>query len=131
MKHSQTIGIIATILLVALCFLPWIYIPSQQITVSGFASEGTRFGKPGLFHTVLSVLMLGGFLLPAIWAKRTNVFLAALNLAWSFRNYLLLSACLMGECPEKKPALYGIFAVSLVIQVMSLLPKMNLPAKKA
>jgi hypothetical protein len=131
MKHSQTIGILAVIVLAVLCFFPWIHIPGREITVTGFSSEGTRFGKPGLFHMVFSVLMLICFLLPAIWAKRTNVFLAALNLAWSFRNYLLLSACFMGECPEKKPALYGIVLLALLIQVMSLLPKVKLPAQKA
>ncbi len=125
MKYSQTIGIIACLILVALCFFPWSFIASQQITVSGFHAEGTSFGKPGLFTAVLSAVMLLFFSLNTIWAKRSNVFIAAFNLAWSVRNYLLLSSCMMGECPEKKPALYAVFFVSLLIQFMTFLPKIN------
>lgn len=123
MKHSQTIGILACIALLGICFLPWSYIASRQITISGFYAAGTHFGKPGLFNTAMCVIMLVLFAVPAVWAKRSNVFAAALNLAWSFRNYLLLSSCMMGECPEKRPALYGLLLLSVIIQVMALLPK--------
>lgn len=129
MKHSQTIGIIATLALVAICFLPWSYIASRQITITGFQAVGTNFGKPGLFTVILSGIMLVMFTVPAIWSKRTNVFIAALNLAWSFRNYLMISTCLMGECPEKKPALYAQVVLSAVILLMTLLPKLDLKGK--
>jgi hypothetical protein len=129
MKHSQTIGIIAVLILAILCFMPWSYIASRQLTVSGMHAEGTNFGKPGLFHLILCGLMIMLFLIPRIWAKRTNVFVAALNLAWAFRNYLLISACMMGECPEKKPALYLILILAVLAQLMALLPKVNMAPK--
>ncbi|MEA3426489.1 MAG: hypothetical protein U9R46_09600 [Bacteroidota bacterium] len=129
MKYSQTIGIIATLALVAICFLPWSYIASRQITITGFQAVGTNFGKPGLFTVILSGIMLVMFAVPAIWSKRTNVFIAALNLAWAFRNYLMISTCLMGECPEKKPALYIQVALSILILLMTLLPKLDLKGK--
>lgn len=129
MKYSQRIGIAAAIGIMALCFLPWSYIPSKQITVTGFFAVGTNFGKPGLFNFILCIVMLIMFAVPAVWAKRTNVFAGALNLAWSFRNFLLLSSCMMGECPEKKPALYLLVLFSLVTQVMAFLPKINVAGK--
>lgn len=129
MKYSQTIGIIACIALTGICFLPWSFIASQQITVTGFHAAGTSFGKPGLFNTIMCAIMVILFVVPAVWAKRTNVFVAALNLAWSFRNYLLLSACMMGECPEKKPALYILLFLSVTIQLMAFLPKIKLAPK--
>jgi hypothetical protein len=128
MKHSQTIGIIASLLVITLCFFPWSYVVSKQITISGFQTAGTSFGKPGMFNIILCSLMILFFLLPRIWAKRTNMFIAALNLAWSFRNFILVSGCMMGECPEKRPALYGILILSMGIQFMTLLPKIKLPA---
>ncbi|MES2005978.1 MAG: hypothetical protein V4450_15780 [Bacteroidota bacterium] len=128
MKHSQTIGIIAALAMMGTCFLPWSFIASQNITVTGFYAEGTNFGKPGLFNVVMCAIMLVMFAIPAIWSKRTNVFVAAMNLAWSFRNYLLLSSCMMGECPEKKPALYFLLVLAFIIQAMTLLPK--LPVKQ-
>lgn len=130
MKHSQVIGIIAVLAMAVLCFMPWTFIASRQITVTGMHAEGTNFGRPGLFHLILGTVAAIMFLVPRIWAKRTNVFVAALNIAWAFRNYLLLSSCMMGECPEKKPALYMLLLVAVVIQIMALLPKVTLPPPK-
>lgn len=130
MKHSQVIGIIAVLAMAVLCFMPWTFISSRQITVTGMHAEGTNFGRPGLFHLILGTVAAIMFLVPRIWAKRTNVFVAALNIAWAFRNYLLLSSCMMGECPEKKPALYLLLLVAVIIQIMALLPKVTLPPPK-
>ncbi|MEN9684455.1 MAG: hypothetical protein RLZZ28_241 [Bacteroidota bacterium] len=126
MKYSQHIGIVTILLLIGIGFLPLSYIASKNITVTGFASAGTSFGKPALLHLILGIAMLAMFCIPKIWSKRTNVLLAALNLAWSFRNYLLLSSCMMGECPEKKPALFGLVFLSALILLMAFLPKMEL-----
>lgn len=124
MKYSQRIGIVAAVAIMAVCYLPWSYIAGPNISISGFHTEGTSFGRPGLMNTALCVLMLIFFSVPAIWAKRTNVFIAAVNLAWSFRNYLMVTACMMGVCPEKKIGLYLLLFFSVVAQVMALLPKM-------
>ena len=126
MKHSQLIGNIAAVSILCICFFPWSYIPSAQVTVSGFHAEGTSFGKPGVLNCLLCLVAIVLFSIPAIWAKRTNVFIAALNLAWAFRNYLLLSFCMMGECPEKKIALYGLMGISIVMLVMTFLPKIDI-----
>ncbi|MES2371058.1 MAG: hypothetical protein V4557_00660 [Bacteroidota bacterium] len=129
MKYSQRIGIIATIALMADCFLPWVFIASKQITVSGFIAIGTNFGKPGLLNFIMCVIMLVMFAVPAIWAKRTNVLVAALNLAFSIRNFIVLPFCMAGECPEKKIGLYLLVLLAAVIQVMALLPKMEVKKK--
>lgn len=125
MKYSQLIGIIAVLALLGICFMPWTIIASKNIVVTGFASEGTNFGKPGYLNAILSAICLLLFATPKIWAKRTNVFIAAINLAWAFRNYLLLSGCLLGECPEKKAGLYLVLLAAGIIQVMALLPKIK------
>lgn len=124
MKYSQRIGIAAVVVIMALCFLPWSIIPGRQVAITGFHTEGTSFGKPALFNMAMCVVMLVLFAVPAIWAKRTNLFVAALNLAWSVRNYILVSGCLMGECPEKKTALYLLVVFSIIAQLMALLPKL-------
>jgi hypothetical protein len=128
MKHSQLIGIIAVLALIGICFMPWTFIASKNIIVTGFSAEGTSFGKPGYLNVILSSVCLILFIIPKIWAKRTNVFIAAINLAWAFRNYLLLSSCLLGECPEKKAGLYLLLLAAIVIQAMALLPKINVEA---
>lgn len=129
MKYSQRIGILASLAVMTVCFLPWSYIVSKHLLITGLSAEGTNFGKPGLFNFILCVVMLILFALPAVWAKRTNVFIGALNLAWAFRNYILVSACMMGECPEKKTGLYLLVLFAIVMQLMALLPKMPVKSK--
>ena len=123
MKYSQQIGIIAAFILLALCFLPWTVIESKGLTISGFVAEGTSFGRPGLFHVFFCTAAILFFAIPRIWTKRTNVFIGAINLAWAIRNYVLVSSCMFGECTVKQPALYGILACAIVIQIMVLFPK--------
>ena len=56
MKYSQPIGIAATLTLMAVCFLPWSFVVSQQITVTGFHAPGTNVGKPGLFNFAMCII---------------------------------------------------------------------------
>jgi uncharacterized membrane protein YuzA (DUF378 family) len=130
MKYSQQIGFIAALALIGICFLPWSFIHSQQITVSGVSAVGTSYGKPGLVNIFFSSVMILFFLLPKIWAKRTNVFISAFNLAWAIRNYILVSTCMFGECPEKKPALYALVALAAIMQLMTFFPTVNIEKKK-
>ena len=129
MKYTQTIGIIAALVVLICSFLPRSIVVSEQITISGFDTKGTRFGKPGLFLNFFTIIVIVLFLIPAIWAKRTNIFIGAIVFTWSLRNYILVSTCLMGECPVKQPALYALVVASGVVMLMTLLPKLNSPKK--
>ncbi len=130
MKYSQQIGIAAAIGLIVCCFFPWSVIVSKNLSISGFATEGTSFGRPGLFHLIVCSASVLFFIVPRIWAKRTNVFIGAINLAWAIRNYVLVSSCMFGECPEKQPALYIVLSCAIIIQLMVLFPKMPVGNKK-
>ncbi|HYK43916.1 MAG TPA: hypothetical protein VEV83_02025 [Parafilimonas sp.] len=128
MKYSQLLGVFGVIALAGVCYMPWSVIPEKHLTVTGMSTAGTDFGKPGLMHVVLGVLLIAFFLVPKLWAKRINVFVAAINLAWGIRNYILLSTCYMGECPVKKPGLFLMLSLCTFIQVMTLFPKIELPS---
>lgn len=127
MKNSQVIGILMAIVVIASCFFPWVYIESKQINVSGLNAVGTNFGKPGKMILYLTSFSIVLFLINKIWAKRINVFVTAFCFAWSIRNYLVLSACFAGECPEKQWALYVLVLASAMMMVMSFLPKIKIP----
>jgi hypothetical protein len=129
MKYAQTIGILACLVVLICSFLPWSIVVSEQITISGFDTKGTSFGRPGLFLNFFTIIALIFFVVPFIWAKRTNIFIGAIVFAWSVRNYILVSTCLMGECPVKQPALYVLVGASFVIMIMTLLPKINTTKK--
>ncbi len=123
MKYSQQIGFFAAILVLVACNMPWVTIASLDTTINGFYTDKTNFGRPGIMQTVLSASMLLLFLINRIWAKRTNIFLGALSFAWSVRNYIIVSTCAMGECPEKKAGLYLLVASTFIALMMSFLPK--------
>jgi len=128
MKYSQLFGIIAVFALVAICYLPWSYISEKNIIVTGMSAPGTMFGKPGLMHFVLGVPLIIFFIIPKIWAKRINVFIGAINIAWCIRNYILLTTC-DTECPHIKAGLILSMALSSFILVMTFFPKIKMPVK--
>jgi len=117
MKYSQWIGVAASLLLIAACFLPWAYYPDLQKNFTGFFSELNRYGRPGKVLVFLAVLALILFLTPRIWAKRTNMLLGAVILAFSIRSYIVFTACYRGICPDKKE---GIFLILIAPVIMTL-----------
>lgn len=125
MKYSNYIGVAAALALIATCFLPWVYISSIHATITGLDSRLTNYGKPGIIHIVLCVFSIILFLTPKVWAKRTNVIVSSLNFVWAIRNFLVITLCQMGECPEKKPGIYAVIILSFLIMIMAMLPKME------
>jgi len=127
MKHSQTIGIVLCLILFYFTTQPLVIIESKNLTITGWSSTGTNFGLPGKFIMYIGTLALIFFALPFVWAKRFNMAFAALLIAWSFRNFMVLSTCQMGECPQKQFALYACIVISIAILIMTFLPKIKLP----
>lgn len=129
MKYSQHIGIFASLLVIGLCFLPWIEVPSLQLILNGIngkVNSSLTFGTQVKPHSFFCVIMILLFLIPKIWAKRANIFFAVLHLGWSIKNFILFSMCRFGECPNIKPALYLLVVFAVIIQVTTFLPKINI-----
>lgn len=126
MKHSQWIGIGAAILLIIACFLPWAFYPDLNKHFTGFFSEENRYGKPGLLFTGLALLGIAFFLIPRIWAKRWNLLVAALILAWAIRSFILFSTCYKAICPKKEIGIWIMLAASAIIMLMTFFPDLRL-----
>jgi hypothetical protein len=120
------VGLFAVILLIVSCFLPWVIIPSKDIVVSGVESTGTNFGKPGYTHFVLSFFFIIFHFIPRLWAKRSNLLVVALNIAWAIRNYFIISMCREGDCPEKQIGLWLVLLASILILIAALFPDIKL-----
>lgn len=131
MRFMKWIGFIAAITLAVACFFPWIFIESHKIVVSGVNAEGTDFGKPGYFHFFFIAFFLLFNFTSKVWAKRSNLLVAALNLAWAVRNYFIITVCRMGDCPEKKFAIYILIPASLLMLIAALFPDIKLKEKKS
>src|ERR1700722_3177142 len=128
MKYSQWIGIAASLLLVGATFMPWAYFPDLGKDFTGFFSELNRYGRPGEILMFLSAVMILLFVLPKIWAKRCNIVVAAMTIAFSIKCYILYTACYRGICPEKRIGIFLILLAAGIAMAASLLP--DLPIKQ-
>ena len=128
MKYSQWIGIAAALLLVAASFMPWGYFPDLRKEFTGFFSEQNRYGRPGKFLTLLSMVMIVLFAIPKVRAKRTNLVVAAITVAFAIRSYILFTGCYRGICPEKRVGIFVVLTSAAITLVASLLP--DLPVKQ-
>ena len=117
----------ATVLVVSV-FFPWVIIQSKNIVVSGMHAEGTAYGKPGLLSLFFTALVVLFSLVPRVWAHRITIFSSALHAGWALRNFLLLSVCQGGECPQRQPFFYVYLVSSILLLVAVLMQEIKLPA---
>ncbi len=125
MRYSNQLSIFVAVLLIAICFAPWVYIPPIDTTVTGWDTGKTNLGKPGLMNILFAASTIILTLLPSIWAKRVNVFICSFSFSWAIRNYLLTTHCEMGECPEKKYGIYALLALTFILLIFSFFPQIK------
>ena len=130
MRYMKWIGLFAVILLIVSCFLPWVIITSKNIVVSGVDSAGTNFGKPGYTHFVLSFFFIIFHFISKLWAKRVNLLIVALNIAWAIRNYFIISMCREGDCPDKQIGLWLVLLASVLMLIAALFPDIKLKEER-
>ncbi|QES88227.1 hypothetical protein [Rhizosphaericola mali] len=122
MKHSQTIGFVLSLLIIGICFLPWSFYTTLHFSATGLNAQQLGYGKPGLLNIFFSLVAALFFIIPNVTIKRINLFIAALNIAWAIRNYVLLNTCSGGDCPKLQYGMYLLILVSAGILLMSMLP---------
>jgi hypothetical protein len=130
MRYFNLLGVAACLLLVIVCFLPWTYYPDLDKTFTGFFSQGNLYGKPGIGFITLSILAIFMFIIPRTWAKRVNMGIGALILAYGIKTFILFTSCYGGDCPLKKAGIFLILFLPLLILVMTLLPELRLREDK-
>jgi hypothetical protein len=124
------IGLAAAVLLVVSCFSPWVFIEEKNITLSGIDTTGTRFGKPAYLHFVLTFFFIVFTLIQRIWAKRVNLAVTAINIAWALRNFIIIPACQLGDCPIKKSGIWMMLLASALMLLSSFFPDMKMSGEK-
>jgi len=130
MKYYKWIGWFASVLLIASCFLPWVYYADLNKSFTGFFSEQNIYGKPGIFFTFIaavSIVMIG---INKIWAKRTAIFLSALNIGYLIKTYILFTSCYNAYCPQKEIGIYLVVISSVMLLIISFLPDMKLSVEE-
>ena len=128
-KYLHWIGIAACIILIVSCFLPWVYYADINQSFTGFYSYKNEYGKPGKLLILLGAVTLIFMLLPKVWAKRANLFICALVLAYAFKSYILFSSCYNNYCPQKLFSLYLMVFCTVLMLLASVFPKLKIDDK--
>ncbi len=69
-------------------------------------------------------------LLPKVWAKRANLFICALTVAYAIKTFILFGSCYNNSCPQKLFGIYLMLACTVVMLIASAFPNVNLSDKK-
>ena len=127
MRARKAVLLIIAISLIASLFFPWVIIESKNLVLTGMRTDGTTFGKPGLLTLLFAALIILFSFVPRVWAHRICLFFGAFAVGWAVRNFLLLSTCQGGECPQRQVAFYVYLISSILLLVAVLLQDMKLP----
>ena len=126
MKYNKQIGIIACVILIVACFLPWAYYADINKVFTGFFSEKNAYGKPGKFLTFFALISIYLIFTPKVWAKRTHLFFAALTFGYAIKTYTLYTSCYNAYCPEKRLGIFLMVFCCAVILVVSIFPDLKI-----
>jgi hypothetical protein len=126
MRYSNIIGILACLLIMVSCFMPWTFHPDLQKYFTGFYSEQNMYGRPGKLFLIFAIISILLFVIPKVWAKRTNWLIAALTIAYTVKTYFLFTSCYSGICPIKQFGIYLLLASVVVMFLAALLPDMKM-----
>jgi hypothetical protein len=126
MKYYKVIGVVACIALFASCFMPWAYYPDLQKSFTGFFTEKNIYGRPGVVFTFFAAFSIVLIFINKIWAKRTLIFVQALNIGYLLKTYVIFTSCYKGYCPEKQYGLYLVIISSVVLLVVSFFPDVKI-----
>ena len=120
-------GIVASLLLIVVCFLPWTHYVSINETFTGYHVKrfpnGPYYGRAGLIITIIAVMLLAGMFSGKLFLKRANLFLAAVLVAYAARTYILFTSSLFPGEVEKKVGILLLIPLSVLILISTIFPK--------
>jgi hypothetical protein len=128
-KFLQYIAILSCIALIVTCFIPWVHYNSIDTTFNGYNVKpfptGVNYGRAGKIITILVSISFLLTLIPYVAAKRTNMFVSALLVAYTIRTYVLFTGSLFEGEVVKLAGIYLIVALSFVILFCSIFPSLK------
>ncbi|MDQ2718734.1 MAG: hypothetical protein M3Z26_03060 [Bacteroidota bacterium] len=126
MKYYKLTGLVACALLIISCFLPWAYYADLHKSFTGFFSEQNIYGRPGKAFVFIAVCSAILIYLDKLWAKRTLIFLAAVNIGYLIKTYVLFTSCYSTICPLKEYGLYLLIFSSILLLVVTFFPDIKI-----
>lgn len=127
-RYSKWVTLLAAIVMIISCYLPWAYYPDLNKSFTGFFSENNLYGKPGKWLTFMAFTSVVCQFVPRISLKRLNLLLMALNLAYAIKTFIVYVECYRGYCPEKQVGIYLMLLSAIVLMITAVFP--SAPLKK-
>jgi hypothetical protein len=120
MQSVRWLSVLTAAIIITACFFTWVSVEEKDFFVGGFySSANNRFGEPGILQVTFCAIYILLLLANKVWSIRTAFFVSAFNIAWAVRNFVVLSTCSGGVCPEKHLALYIVLCGSIVLIVLT------------
>ena len=114
--------------------MPWTHYQSIQQTFTGFNvvpfPTGNYYGKAGIPISIIAGLALLLMFIPRLWAKRTNLFLAGVLVAYTIRTYIIFTSALFDGEVQKFAGIYLVIIFSVVILITTLFPNVQTDSAK-
>ena len=125
-KNLHYLAIIATLGIIGTCFIPWVHYNNIDVTFNGYNvkrfATGVYYGRAGIIITILAGISLLFTLMQSIVAKRVNMFLCALLVAYTLRTYVIFTGSLFDGEVTKLAGIYLIVLLSFVMVICSVFP---------
>ena len=119
-------ALFTSIALIASCFIPWVHYNSIDTTFTGYNVKpfvtGTNLGRGGIPITIFAVLSFVLTALPTVAAKRTNMFVCALLMAYAMSRHMVFTASLFEGEVVKLAGIYLIVILPIIMLVCSVFP---------
>lgn len=132
MKYKKVLhytAIISCIALIATCFIPWVHYNNIDVTFNGYNvkqfATGVNYGRAGIIITILVSISLLFTLMQSVVAKRVNMFLCALLVAYTLRTYVIFTGSLFDGEVTKLAGIYLIVILSFVLVFCSVFPSLK------
>ena len=131
-KILNWVGLIACVTLIVACFMPWSYFADNNIsleaerTFTGFFSYQNHYGRPGILLVPLAILVITFMLIQRLWAKRINLFISALIVAFAISKYTQFSSCYNAYCPDKRIGIYLMLVSSFIILIAAIFSQLSI-----
>lgn len=123
------LGLVASLTLIASCFMHWTWYPDIQKYFSGFFTEKNYYGKPAYFLISMAVISVAAYATRKVWLYRLNLAAAGLAMAFAIRSFLLFTSSYDGYVPETQPGIYLMLIASILNLVAGMMSMNETPKK--
>ena len=129
-KYSKWVTLVASLLLVASCFMAWAYFPDLNKSFTGWFTERNVYGKPGKWLSFMAIFSIIAQFSPSIFLKRANLLMMALNVAYAFFTFVKYTRSYGIINPNPQPGIYLMLGCSILMLIAALFPSGELKKEK-